>query len=193
MVKKILTYSSLAAIVALTFIGGTYLMQENNSDEVFEIGKMQQKNTLTQEQVYERNKELHKCIEISKESIVQLRKLVNSNISRVNEKNCSGLLSDIDKDNIYDKAIFGYEITSNDTSVQMYYNFCSILYSNKEPITLALTTDKLLKDFVVENEFGDRFVPTFNVKQSKDLKSKDYIKEETVGLINLADFLIDEK
>ena len=82
-------------------------------------------------------------------------------------------------------------ITSNDTSVQIHYNFCSILYSNQEPIIITLTTDKLLEEFVVEKEFGDRFVPTFNVKQSKNLKKPgEFIVEESVGLINLEDFLV---
>jgi len=72
----------------------------------------------------------------------------------------------------------------------MHYNFCSILYSNREPIVLTLTTDKLLEKFVVENEFGDRFVPTFNIKQSKDLKTGKFVVTESVGLVNLQDFLI---
>ena len=100
------------------------------------------------------------------------------------------MLVDVDKDNIYDSSILGTGITSADTSVQMHYNFCSILYSNREPIVLTLTTDKLLEKFVVENEFGDRFVPTFNIKQSKDLKTGKFVVTESVGLVNLQDFLI---
>ena len=180
--KKISIYVLIGVLLVLGyFVGTEFLKSHNANDLTFEISK-NDKNTLTEEKYYERNIELHKCIDISKEAVEQLRKLVNDNISNINEKNCSGLLADIDKDKIYD----------NDTSVQIHYNFCSVLYSNQEPIIITLTTDKLLEEFVVEKEFGDRFVPTFNVKQSKNLKKPgEFITEESVGLINLEDFLIN--
>lgn len=190
--KKISIYVLIGVLLVLGyFVGTEFLKSHNANDLTFEISK-NDKNTLTEEKYYERNIELHKCIDISKEAVEQLRKLVNDNISNINEKNCSGLLADIDKDKIYDKSILGIGITSNDTSVQIHYNFCSVLYSNQEPIIITLTTDKLLEEFVVEKEFGDRFVPTFNVKQSKNLKKPgEFITEESVGLINLEDFLIN--
>ena len=189
--KKVLIFGLATIVLVLSYIGGVKLLETNDSNNpVFEIGK-NDKNALSEEKYYERNIELHKCINVSKEAITQLRKLVSDNISSITEKNCSGLLADIDKDNVYDKSILGMGITSNDTSVQIHYNFCSILYSNQEPIIITLTTDKLLEEFVVEKEFGDRFVPTFNVKQSKNLKKPgEFIVEESVGLINLEDFLV---
>lgn len=189
--KKVLIFGLATIALVLSYIGGVKLLETNDSNNpLFEIGK-NDKNALSEEKYYERNIELHKCIDVSKEAIMQLRKLVSDNISSITEKNCSGLLADIDKDNVYDKSILGMGITSNDTSVQIHYNFCSILYSNQEPIIITLTTDKLLEEFVVEKEFGDRFVPTFNVKQSKNLKKPgEFIVEESVGLINLEDFLV---
>jgi hypothetical protein len=189
--KKVLIFGLATIALVLSYIGGVKLLETNDSNNpLFEIGK-NDKNALSEEKYYERNIELHKCIDISKEAIMQLRQLVSDNISSITEKNCSGLLADIDKDNVYDKSILGMGITSNDTSVQIHYNFCSILYSNQEPIIITLTTDKLLEEFVVEKEFGDRFVPTFNVKQSKNLKKPgEFIVEESVGLINLEDFLV---
>ena len=189
--KKVLIFGLATIALVLSYIGGVKLLETNDSNNpAFEIGK-NDKNALSEEKYYERNIELHKCIDVSKEAIMQLRKLVSDNISSITEKNCSGLLADIDKDNVYDKSILGMGITSNDTSVQIHYNFCSILYSNQEPIIITLTTDKLLEEFVVEKEFGDRFVPTFNVKQSKNLKKPgEFIVEESVGLINLEDFLV---
>ena len=187
--KKILTSIFVIGVLAAGFFGGAKLFEVTSNDN-FDFGKTKDKNALTEEQVYERNRELHKCIDTSAEAIEQLRKLVDNNIAAVNEKNCAGLLVDVDKDNIYDSSILGTGITSADTSVQMHYNFCSILYSNREPIVLTLTTDKLLEKFVVENEFGDRFVPTFNIKQSKDLKTGKFVVTESVGLVNLQDFLI---
>lgn len=191
MKKKILFYGFVVVILVLAYIGGVKLLSpSNNDDSIFTIGGVSDKNALTQEQVYERNTELHKCIDISKDAMDQLRKLVNENISSVTEKNCSGLLTDIDKDKLYDQSIFGMGITSPDTSVQIHYNFCSVLYSNQEPIILTFTTEKLLNDFIVEKEFGDRYVPTFNVKQSKNLKTGELVSEESAGLISLADFLV---
>ena len=187
--KKILTSIFVIGVLAAGFFGGAKLFEVTPNDN-FDFGKTKDKNALTEEQVYERNRELHKCIDTSAEAIEQLRKLVDNNIAAVNEKNCAGLLVDVDKDNIYDSSILGTGITSADTSVQMHYNFCSILYSNREPIVLTLTTDKLLEKCVVENEFGDRFVPTFNIKQSKDLKTGKFVVTESVGLVNLQDFLI---
>ena len=141
--------------------------------------------------VDKRNQELLSAIKHTEWLAVEIRKTAEKNIKNINEKNCKGILSDIDGDQIYDQNIFGQQFSVHDSNVRFHYNFCSFAWNKQETISILATTQTLLDNFVVEEGFGDRYVPAFVYKQFKHLGTGELFVEDNVALVPVESIILN--
>lgn len=142
--------------------------------------------------IQERNDELLKGIDIVESLTKGIRQLTDEKSASINDKNCQGYLDDADRDGVYDKPILGVNFRISNPEVKVHYNFCSFEYNTQETISLIVTTQKLLNDYVEENEFGDRFVPAFLYKEMKGRDGK-FFTDEKIGLVDVQDIILDSR
>lgn len=178
-------------VVAFSFVFGLGFLFFNTpqSSDVYTEHALSSNNTNINEK--ERNKELMRGISRVEGTTRVLRDIANNNASLINSRNCRGFLEDIDADGFFDFPVMGFTIQTDDSTLKILYNFCSFTYNTQEAISLIVTTQGLLDNFITEDNFGDRFVPAFVFKEYKDYSSDKLLTEENVGLINLKDLLVN--
>ncbi len=178
--KKILTFVSL--------ILGVYLLSLWFSDVNTDTGSILDKNTDSQPN-YARNREFLQAIEKTSWLEDNIRKILAEHKNEINSKNCSGVLQDMNNDNIYEKFIFDKQIQHN-SNVMFRYNFCSYTWNTSEQITIMATTVKMSTDFLEKSDYGDVLLPVYIYKKSlvkNNGKTEDLI-EDQIGLVKQEEF-----
>lgn len=175
----------------LTFIGlilGVYIISLWFSNLNTDTSSILDKKT-DSEPNYDRNKEFLLAIEKTAWLEDNIRKIINEHKNEITTKNCSGVLEDMDNDNVYEKFIFDKQIQHN-SNVIFRYNFCSYTWNTSEQITIMATTNKMNSNFLEKGDYGEVFLPVYIYKKSiqKDKDNIENIVEDQIGLIKHEEF-----
>lgn len=175
----------------LTFIGlvlGVYLISLWFSDIKTDTGSILDSKTSSAPN-YDRNKEFLLAIEKTSWLEDNIRKIINEHKNEITTKNCSGVLQDLNNDNVYEKFIFDKQIQHN-SNVLFRYNFCSFTWNTSEQITIMATTNKMSTDFTEKSDYGEVLLPVYIYKKSiiKNKDKKEDLVEDQIGLVKQEEF-----
>lgn len=142
---------------------------------------------------YDRNKEFLAAIEKTAWLEDNIRKLVSEHKNEITTKNCSGVLEDIDNDNVYEKFIFDKQFKHN-SNIIFRYNFCSYTWNTSELITIMATTNKMNTQFLEKSDYGDVLLPVYIYKKSLIKTKENSIEkvevqvDDQIGLVKHEEF-----
>ncbi len=175
-------------LIFISLILGVYLLSlwfSNINTDTSSILDKQSDSTPN----YARNKEFLTAIEKTSWLEENVRKIISEHKNEITTKNCSGVLQDLNEDNIYEKFIFDKQIQHN-KDVIFRYNFCSYTWNTSEQITIMATTNNIISNFLEKSDYGEVLVPVYIYKKSiyKDKEKTEDIIEDQVGLIKYEEF-----